>query len=85
MISRDWASVSPKIMLSIWQVFLIVNISLHVNNCFKESELNRNAVIKEYLTTAFDYSISLTRHRMFLFNPFKERFRISDRYVFVIF
>jgi hypothetical protein len=27
------------------------NISLHINNCFKEKELVRDSVVKEYLTT----------------------------------
>jgi hypothetical protein len=26
------------------------NISLHINNCYKESELSRDATAKEYLT-----------------------------------
>jgi len=26
------------------------NISLHINNCFKERELERNSTIKDYLT-----------------------------------
>ncbi len=30
------------------------NISLHINNCFKENELDKNSVVKEYLTTAAD-------------------------------
>ncbi|MCL5991877.1 MAG: virulence RhuM family protein [Bacteroidetes bacterium] len=30
------------------------NISLHINNYFKEEELQRNSVVKEYLTTAID-------------------------------
>ena len=30
------------------------NISLHINNCFKEKELEQNSVVKEYLTTASD-------------------------------
>ena len=30
------------------------NISLHINNIFKEGELSENAVVKEYLTTASD-------------------------------
>ncbi len=30
------------------------NISLHINNIFKEGELLRNSVVKEYLTTATD-------------------------------
>lgn len=30
------------------------NISLHINNCFKEKELKQNAVVKESLTTAAD-------------------------------
>ncbi|MBK9290472.1 MAG: virulence protein RhuM/Fic/DOC family protein [Bacteroidetes bacterium] len=30
------------------------NISLHINNCFKEKELQRNSVVKESLTTAAD-------------------------------
>ena len=27
------------------------NISLHINNCFKEGELQRDSVVKESLTT----------------------------------
>lgn len=30
------------------------NISLHLNNIFKEDELNENSVVKEFLTTALD-------------------------------
>ena len=30
------------------------NISLHINNCFKEKELEINSVVKESLTTASD-------------------------------
>ena len=30
------------------------NISLHINNCFKEGELDSNSVVKESLTTAKD-------------------------------
>ena len=30
------------------------NISLHINNIFKENELDPNSVVKEYLTTASD-------------------------------
>jgi hypothetical protein len=30
------------------------NISLHINNAFKEGELEPNSVVKEYLTTAAD-------------------------------
>ena len=30
------------------------NISLHINNCFKEGELEPTTVVKEYLTTARD-------------------------------
>ncbi len=30
------------------------NISLHINNCFRENELEQNSVVKESLTTAKD-------------------------------
>lgn len=30
------------------------NISLHINNIFKEGELDKNSVVKVYLTTASD-------------------------------
>jgi hypothetical protein len=30
------------------------NISLHINNCFREGELNANSVVKDSLTTASD-------------------------------
>lgn len=26
------------------------NVSLHINNCYKEGELNKNATVKDYLT-----------------------------------
>ncbi len=30
------------------------NISLHINNCFKEGELDKKATVKDSLTTASD-------------------------------
>ena len=30
------------------------NVSLHINNIFKENELDKNSVVKDYLTTAAD-------------------------------
>lgn len=30
------------------------NVSLHINNCFKEGELDRDSVVKDFLTTASD-------------------------------
>lgn len=30
------------------------NISLHINNCFKEGELEKDSVVKDFLTTAAD-------------------------------
>ena len=30
------------------------NVSLHANNCFKEGELNKKSVVKDFLTTASD-------------------------------
>ena len=30
------------------------NISLHINNCFREGELDREAVVKDFFTTASD-------------------------------
>lgn len=38
------------------------NISLHINNCFKEGELERNLVVKESLTTAADGKKYKTRY-----------------------
>ncbi len=38
------------------------NISLHINNIFKERELDRNSVVKEYFTTALDGKNYLTRY-----------------------
>ena len=38
-----------------WQSYLDKpNISLHINNCFKEKELDKKSVVKESLTTARD-------------------------------
>lgn len=30
------------------------NVSLHINNCFREGELDKNSVVKDFLTTAKD-------------------------------
>jgi len=38
------------------------NISLHINNAFKEGELEPNSVVKEYLTTAADGKSYSTKH-----------------------
>ena len=38
------------------------NSSLHINNVFKEGELNANSVVKEYLTTAADGKNYKTKH-----------------------
>ncbi len=38
------------------------NISLHINNCFKEKELKANSVVKDSLTTAADGKRYKTRH-----------------------
>ena len=36
------------------------NVSLHINNCFREGELERESVVKKYLTTASDGKNYLT-------------------------
>ena len=38
------------------------NVSLHINNAFKEGELNPGSVVKEYLTTATDGKSYKTKH-----------------------
>ena len=38
------------------------NISLHINNAFKEGELDPNSVVKDYLTTATDGKNYNTKH-----------------------
>ena len=38
------------------------NISLHLNNAFEEGELERDSVVKEYLTTAADGKNYRTKH-----------------------
>ena len=40
------------------------NISLHINNIFKENELDKNSVVKDFLTTAIDGK----RYRMKYYN-----------------
>jgi hypothetical protein len=38
------------------------NVSLHINNAFKDGELEQDSVVKEYLTTADDGKSYLTKH-----------------------
>ncbi len=40
------------------------NVSLHINNCFKESELQRESVVKVFLTTASDGK----QYKTFMYN-----------------
>jgi len=44
---------SQKQMVELFQTTK-QNVSLHINNVFKEGELQENSVVKEYLTTATD-------------------------------
>jgi hypothetical protein len=44
---------SQKQMAELFQTS-VPNINTHITNVFKEGELDRNSVIKEYLTTAAD-------------------------------
>ena len=38
------------------------NVSLHINNVFREGELSKNSVVKNYLTTAGDGKTYKTKH-----------------------
>lgn len=38
------------------------NVSLHINNCFKEGELDKDSVVKDFLTTASDGKKYITKH-----------------------
>ncbi|MBR4349104.1 MAG: virulence RhuM family protein [Bacteroidales bacterium] len=38
------------------------NVSLHINNIFKENELDKNSVVKDYLTTALDGKAYKTKY-----------------------
>ena len=50
------------------------NISLHIQNCFKEGELNKESVVKEFLTTALDGKRTiLSKEQLGIFiNPLAE-------------
>lgn len=50
---NDTAWLSQSQMAELFQTTK-QNISYHINNCFKEGELNENSVVKDYLTTAAD-------------------------------
>ena len=54
----------------------IPNISMHISNILKENELDRNLVIKDYLTTASDgktYSVTFYSLDMILAVGFRVR------------
>ena len=38
------------------------NVSLHINNCFKEGELDKDSVVKDFLTAASDGKNYKTKH-----------------------
>lgn len=50
---NDTAWLSQSQMAELFQTTK-QNISYHINNCFKDGELNENSVVKDYLTTAAD-------------------------------
>lgn len=50
---NDTAWLSQSQMAELFQTTK-QNVSYHINNCFKEGELNENSVVKDYLTTAAD-------------------------------
>lgn len=50
---NDTAWLSQSQMAELFQTTK-QNISYHINNCFKEGELNEISVVKDYLTTAAD-------------------------------
>jgi len=54
----------------------VPNMSMHISNIFKEGELERNSVVKDYLTTASDgknYSVSFYALEMILAIGFRVR------------
>ena len=59
------------------------NISYHINNCFKEGELNENSVVKDFLTTAADgkpynthyYNLDVIKMRV----PYLTRWRLRKQ------
>lgn len=52
-ISKDTVWLTQAQMVELFQKTK-QNISLHINNIFRESELDNDSVVKEYLTTAID-------------------------------
>jgi hypothetical protein len=43
--------VTQALIAELYQI-TVPNINIHIRNIFKENELDRNSVVKEYLTTA---------------------------------
>lgn len=61
----------------------IPNMSMHISNIFKEGELERNSVVKDYLTTASDgknYSVSFYALEMILAIGFRVRSRRGTQF-----
>ena len=59
----------------------VPNISMHISNIFKDRELDRNSVIKDYLTTAADgkpYHVMFYSLPMILAIGYKERLKNPD-------
>ena len=59
------------------------NISMHINNILKEKELNKDSVIKEYLTTASDgkkYKVVFYSLEMIMAVGFRVRSVRGDRF-----
>ena len=50
---RETAWLSQLQMASLFQQTK-QNISLHLNNCYKEGELQRKSTVKEFLTVRYD-------------------------------
>ena len=61
MIEEDSIWLTQKAMADLFQTSK-QTVSYHLNNCFKEDELDRQSVVKEFLTTAADGKDYLTQY-----------------------
>ena len=60
-LENDTVWLSQKMMMELFQTTK-QNISLHINNCYVEGELERERTVKEYLTVQQEGKRRIERH-----------------------
>jgi len=63
LLAKDADAWMSQIQLAELFATSVPNVSMHISNIFEEEELDKNSVVKDYLTTAQNLKIKLKENR----------------------